>query len=86
MARTKAYNTITDPYVLLAMEIVIGRLFIEKKIEVQDFGIFQLKTMRARKAFVPGSGKYKKFPAYTKMTFEPSLSFKQKLESWNPNQ
>lgn len=86
MARTKSYKTITDPKVLAAMEVVIEHLFTEQKIEIQDFGIFQLKTMRARKAFVPGSGKYAKFPEYTKMTFEPSLSFKNKLQTWNQNQ
>lgn len=82
MARKKSYNTINDPLVLKAMGIITERLFSEQKIGIEDFGIFQLKVMRARKAFVPGNGTYKKFPKYGKLTFEPSLSFKQKLIQW----
>lgn len=83
MARKKTYNTLSTKPILHSFDVVKEHLFKENKIEVQDFGILKLKTMRARRAFVPGSGRYKKFPEYLKMTFEPTGSFKKKLQKFS---
>lgn len=82
MARKRNYKTVTDPDILIATEALKKRIFNEAKLEVANFGTFELQQMRARRAFVPGSGKYKRFPAYVKVSFTPALKFKQKLKTW----
>lgn len=83
MARKKTYNTVSDIQTLETFDELKKRLFKEKKIEVQNFGILTLKTMRARRAYVPGTNGYEEFPEYLKMTFEPTGTFKKKLQKFS---
>lgn len=52
------------------------------KLEVKDLGVFTIKSMKARRGFNPGSGKYEKFPSYNKLSFEPSPIFREQLNTW----
>lgn len=64
-------------------DVLITSLLSYGKIEVKDLGIFTLKTMKARVGYNPGIKSYEEFPAYNKVSFEPSgKKFKARLKKW----
>lgn len=51
-------------------------------LKIVGFGIFKLKRMKPRIGFDPNKKQRVKFPAYTKITFTPTKTLKDKIQIW----
>lgn len=77
MANTTQKKIIQLP-LELRLEIQSG-LFRYGKVKVVGLGIFEVKTIEARRGRNPASGEIMLMPAYKKVKFKPTAALKKKI-------
>lgn len=66
--------------VQLTFDVVIEALERGEKIELRNFGVFKLKTRRARLGRNPRTGESVPVPSRRVVVFKPGLEMKQKIK------
>jgi nucleoid DNA-binding protein len=89
IVRTIAHQTGLPPQdikriVQETFDSIIETLVEEGRLELRNFGVFQVKTRGARKARNPKSGQEVAVPERFVVTFKPGLIMQQKVASVDP--
>jgi len=66
--------------VQLTFDVIIQALERGEKIELRNFGVFKLKTRRARLGRNPRTGESVPVPSRRVVVFKPGLEMKQKIK------
>src|SRR6516165_7244231 len=69
--------------VQMVFDGIIETLLDEGRIELRNFGVFEVKKRRARKARNPRTGKSVSVPARKVVTFKPGMKVEQRINELN---
>ena len=78
-ASTKTKQTIVKPIIQEFLDSIITELAKDNRIEFRDFGVFETKTRKARKAQNPKTLEPVQVPAKRTVKFKAGRLMKQKL-------
>ncbi len=78
-ASTKTKQTIVKPIIQEFLDSIIAELAKDNRIEFRDFGVFETKTRKARKAQNPKTLEKIQVPAKRTVKFKTGRLMKQKL-------
>ncbi len=66
-------------------DAIIDTLVSEGRLELRNFGVFQVKSRSARKARNPLTGQEVEVPGRLVVTFKPGLNMQQKIAAVDPD-
>jgi nucleoid DNA-binding protein len=69
----------TKEIVQLTFDAVIDTLLAEKRIELRNFGVFEVKRRKARKARNPRTGEKVDVPPKSVVTFKPGKEMEERI-------
>lgn len=75
--RTQQKQTITRDIIQLFIDEVIQELASGNRLELRDFGVFEVKTRRARKARNPKTGQEVRVPEKRVVSIKPGKKMKE---------
>ena len=77
-------QTQTHEVVQLTLEAIVAAILEEGRLELRNFGVFEVKHRKARKARDPRTGETMDVPARNVVTFRPSQALEDQVAELPP--
>jgi DNA-binding protein HU-beta/integration host factor subunit beta len=82
--KTALTQAVTSEVVQLALDAIADAVIEEGRLELRNFGVFEVKRRRPRKARDPRTGETMDVPARNVVTFRPGRALETRLASLPP--
>ena len=83
---THQKQTVTRDIIQLFIDEVINELARGNRLELRDFGVFEVKIRKSRKARNPKTGAEVRVPEKRVVTIKPGKKMKQYIEEYRPDE
>ncbi|MCO5171935.1 MAG: integration host factor subunit beta [Planctomycetes bacterium] len=82
--RTALTQSQASDVVQLLLEAIVETVVEERRVELRNFGVFELKSRRPRKARNPRTGEVLIVPERLAVVFRPGRAFEEQLAALEP--
>jgi nucleoid DNA-binding protein len=83
--RTALTQAQASEVIQLLLESIVENVIDQRRVELRNFGVFELRSRRARKARNPRTGEVLIVPERQAVVFRPGREFEEKLMALEPN-
>ena len=83
--RTALTQAQASEVIQLLLDSIVETVIDERRVELRNFGVFELRSRRARKARNPRTGEVLIVPERQAVVFRPGRAFEEQLTALEPN-